>query len=118
MLGHNSIGWAFWPYKKMQAASAPVSYAPPVGWNQIVTYARLPHGDGSVKERMKERPPQALIDAALAELLENIQLQKCSTGRSVMLGHNSIGWAFWPYKKMQAASTHAGYIHALLPGAP
>jgi len=45
-----------------------------------------------VKERIKERPPQALIDAALAELLENIQLQKCST--------------------------HAGYIHALLPGAP
>ena len=92
LLDHNSIGWAFWPYKKMQAAPAPVSYAPPVGWNQIVAYARLPHGDGSVKERMKERPPQALIDAALAELLENIQLQKCST--------------------------HAGYIHALLPGAP
>ena len=92
LLDHNSIGWAFWPYKKMQAASAPVSYAPPVGWNQIVAYARLPHGDGSVKERIKERPPQALIDAALAELLENIQLQKCST--------------------------HAGYIHALLPGAP
>jgi len=92
LLDSNSIGWAFWPYKKMQAASAPVSFAPPAGWDQIVAYAKLPRGDGSVKERLKERPPQMVIDAALAGLLENIELEKCIV--------------------------NAGYIHALLPDAP
>jgi endoglucanase len=92
LLDSNSIGWAFWPYKKMQATSAPVSFAPPNGWDQIVAYAKLPRGDGNVKERMGKRPPQALIDAAIGELLNNIEFQKCSV--------------------------NAGYIHALLPNAP
>jgi endoglucanase len=92
LLDHNTIGWAFWPYKKMQVTSAPVSVIPPIGWDQIVAYAKLPRGDGSVKERMKQRPPQEVIDAAMAELLENIQLRKCTA--------------------------NAGYIHALLPSAP
>jgi endoglucanase len=92
LLDKNSIGWAFWPYKKMQAASAPVSFAAPAGWDKIVAFAKLPRGDGSVKERLKERPAQAVIDAVLAELLENIEIQKCSV--------------------------NTGYIHALLPEAP
>lgn len=92
LLDKNSIGWAFWPYKKMQTASAPVTIMPPTGWDQIVAYAKLPHGDGSVKGRIKERPPQVVIDAALAELLTNIELAKCRV--------------------------NAGYIHALLPDAP
>jgi aryl-phospho-beta-D-glucosidase BglC (GH1 family) len=92
LLDTNSIGWAFWPYKKMQVTSAPVSFAPPAGWDQIVAYAKLPRGDGSVKERLKERPPQTVIDAALAGLLENIEFEKCTV--------------------------NAGYIHALLPDAP
>ncbi len=92
LLDTNSIGWAFWPYKKMQAASAPVSFMPPAGWDQIVAYAKLPRGDGSVKGRLKDRPSQAVIDAAVAELLENIRLEKCTV--------------------------NAGYIHALLPDAP
>jgi aryl-phospho-beta-D-glucosidase BglC (GH1 family) len=92
LLDSNSIGWAFWPYKKMQVASAPVSFSPPEGWDQIVAYAKLPRGDGSVKARLSSRPAQAVIDAALAELLDNIRLEKCTV--------------------------NSGYIHALLPGAP
>jgi hypothetical protein len=80
LLESNSIGWAFWPYKKMQAASAPVpvSFAPPTGWDQIVEYAKLPRGDGSAKARLSARPAQPVIDAALAELLDNIRLEKCT----------------------------------------
>jgi endoglucanase len=91
LLERNDIGWAFWPYKKMQAASAPVSFQPPSGWDQIVAYAKLPRGDAQAKQRIKDRPPQAVIDAAFTELLQNIVLQKCTV--------------------------NAGYIHALLPGA-
>jgi endoglucanase len=92
LLESNSIGWAFWPYKKMEVTSAPVSFTRPAGWDQIVAYAKLPRGDGSVKQRMTQRPKQEVIDAALAEFLENIQFSKCSV--------------------------NAGYIHALLPEAP
>ncbi len=89
LLETNRIGWAFWPYKKLQAKSAPVTITPPANWDQIVAYAKLPRGDGGVKERMKQRPPQPIIDAALAELLDNIQFAKCTP--------------------------NSGYIHALLP---
>jgi aryl-phospho-beta-D-glucosidase BglC (GH1 family) len=92
LLDKNSIGWAFWPYKKMEAASALVSVKPPADWDQIVAFAKLPRGDGNVKERVPHRPSQATIDSALAELLENIQFAKCRV--------------------------NAGYIHALLPEAP
>ena len=93
LLEKNNIGWAFWPYKKMQAASALVSYAPPAHWDEIVAFAKLPRGDGAdeVKARLKIRPPQATINAALAELLENIRFANCHV--------------------------NPGYIHALLPGA-
>jgi hypothetical protein len=91
LLEKNDIGWAFWPYKKMQATSAPVSIAPPAHWDDIVAFAKLPRGDGSVKERLASRPPQATIDATLAELLDNIKFAKCQV--------------------------NAGYIHAMLPEA-
>ena len=92
LLDRNSIGWSFWPYKKMQATSALVSFPPPAGWDQIMAFAKLPRGDGSVKARIAQRPPQSVIDAALAEFLENIEFRKCTV--------------------------NAGYIHALLPDAP
>lgn len=92
LLDQNAIGWAFWPYKKMQATSAPVSFAPPAGWDQIVAYAKLSRGDGNVKQRIQQRPPQPVIDAAFATLLNNIEFHHCTV--------------------------NAGYIHALLPEAP
>jgi len=89
LLEKNGIGWAFWPYKKMDATSSPVSFARPAGWDQIVAFAKLPRGDGAVKGRLGQRPPQDVIDAALAELLENVQFAKCRV--------------------------NAGYVRALLP---
>lgn len=77
LLESNDIGWAFWPYKKMQATSAVVTITPPAGWDQIVAFAKLPRGLGEVKERLTARPPQSVIDRAFAGLLENIQLQHC-----------------------------------------
>jgi cellulase (glycosyl hydrolase family 5) len=76
-LEKNNIGWAFWPYKKMQKPSAVVSVIPPADWDKIVEFAKLPRGTGHVEERLKTRPEQETITRALAELLESVRLQKC-----------------------------------------
>jgi len=77
LLEKNDIGWAFWPYKKMEKTSAVVTITPPEGWDQIVTFAKLPRGMGHVEERLKARPAQEVIDRAFAGVLENIQLKHC-----------------------------------------
>jgi len=76
-LEKNNIGWAFWPYKKMQKPTAIVSIIPPADWSKIVDFAKLPRGTGHVEDRLKARPDQETINHAFAELLENIRLQKC-----------------------------------------
>jgi hypothetical protein len=76
-LEKNNIGWAFWPYKKMEKASAVVSIVPPADWGKIVEFAKLPRGTGHVEDRLKLRPEQETINRAFSELLENIRLEKC-----------------------------------------
>jgi len=76
-LEKNNIGWAFWPYKKMEKSSAVVSIIPPADWPAIVEFAKLPRGTAKVEERLKARPEQETITRAFAELLESIRLQKC-----------------------------------------
>lgn len=94
LLEKNDIGWAFWPYKKMNAPSSPMTYAAPQGWDQIVAYAKLAHtgGDAGAKQRITSRPSQELIDKAMQQLLTNIQFAH--------------------------STENPGYVHALLPDAP
>ena len=77
MLEKNDVGWAFWPYKKMDATSSPVSFARPVHWDEIVTYAALPGGTGAAEERMKKRPAAEHMRAAMADLLEKVKWENC-----------------------------------------
>ena len=77
LLEKNQIGWAFWPYKKMDATSSPVSFARPVYWDEIVAYGKLAGGTGDTEKRIAKRPPQEHINAAFEELLNNIQWSKC-----------------------------------------
>src|SRR5256712_11526830 len=76
-LERSNIGWAFWPYKKMEKSSAVVSIIPPADWAKIVKFAKLPRGTAHVEERLKARPEQETITRAFADLLENIRRQKC-----------------------------------------
>jgi len=76
-LEKNNIGWAFWPYKKMEKPSSVVSIIPPADWQAIVDFAKLPRGIGQVQDRLKARPDQETITRAFADLLENVRLQKC-----------------------------------------
>ena len=78
LLEKNDIGWAFWPYKKMEKASAVVSVTPPADWAKIVEFAKLPRGTGHVEERLKARPDQETINRAFAQLLENVRLERCA----------------------------------------
>ena len=76
-LEKNDIGWAFWPYKKMEKTSAVVSIIPPADWARSVDFAKLPRGTAHVEERLKARPEQETITRAFAQLLESIRWQKC-----------------------------------------
>ncbi len=77
LLEKNQIGWAFWPYKKMDSPRGIVLFAPPQYWDEVVAYAKLPGGTGEVEKHLAKRPAQEHINAAFAELLENIQFNKC-----------------------------------------
>src|SRR6266850_8477216 len=76
-LEKNNIGWAFWPYKKMEKSSAVVSIIPPADWGKMVEFAKLPRGTAHVEERLKARPEQETITRAFAEVVESVHLQKC-----------------------------------------
>ncbi len=79
MLEQNEVGWTFWPYKKMDATSSPVSFARPMHWDEIVNYAALPGGMGAAEDKMKKRPPADRSRAAVADLLQKIKLENCRT---------------------------------------
>src|ERR1700733_7894393 len=89
VLEKNDIGWAFWPYKKMQATTSVVSFRAPETWDSIVQFAKLPRATSEEAPRLKVRPEQSVIDSALASILKNIQFRECTENK--------------------------GYIHALLP---
>jgi endoglucanase len=76
-LEKNNIGWAFWPYKKMEKPSAVVSIIPPADWEKIVEFAKLPRGTANVEARLKARPDQETVARAFAGFLESVRLQNC-----------------------------------------
>lgn len=73
VLEKNDIGWCFWPYKKMDAPTAPVTFDQPEHWLEIVAYSKLFNGVAHTKDRIKNRPSQEVIDRAITSLLENIR---------------------------------------------
>jgi len=92
LVEQNNIGWAFWPYKKMASHAAIETVTRPADWDAIVAYTKLPAGVAQHATNLKERPEQAVIDRAFADLLQNIQLAHCTT--------------------------NMGYLRALLPTTP
>ena len=88
VLEKNNIGWAFWPYKKMQATTSVVSFAAPEGWASIVQFSKLPRATSEEAPRLKQRPEQTVIDGSLAGFLKNVSFPECTPNQ--------------------------GYIHALL----
>jgi hypothetical protein len=63
----NNVGWAFWPWKKMDTANTPYSVQSPEGWDAIVAYSRGGH----------EKPAAAEAQKSFDGLLRNIRLENC-----------------------------------------
>ena len=78
LLEKNNIGWCFWPYKKMQSTSAPVTFKRPRYWDEIVAFAQTRAGLGDAEKQIARRPPMDHIRAAFADLLENILFNNCT----------------------------------------
>jgi aryl-phospho-beta-D-glucosidase BglC (GH1 family) len=71
----NGIGWAFWPYKKMDATSSVVSFARPAGWDRVVVFAAANPYDYDAGRPLRPVPAEAR--AILQELLANVTLDRC-----------------------------------------
>lgn len=73
LLEANNIGWAFWPYKKIDSSSSVVSVPKTEAWDAIVAFANNPRT--SLKDIRTIRPPSQVINAALDDLLANIRFE-------------------------------------------
>ena len=82
LLEKNEISWCFWPYKKVDATSSPVSINKPAEWDAIVAFADHPRT--TYEDVRKNRPPKEKVRAALAGLLENMKLQNCRTNEGYL----------------------------------
>ena len=76
-LESNDIGWCFWPYKKMEKPSCPVSFKKPANWDAVMALAAMPGGTGEAEKRIAARPSLEDSSKALQELLENIRFENC-----------------------------------------
>jgi endoglucanase len=75
LLDDNEISWTFWPYKKMQATSAPMTFAQPEHWDAIVAYAAHQFGMGDTEKAVAARPSLEDSRAAFHELLVKIRFE-------------------------------------------
>jgi len=79
VLEKNQVGWAFWPYKKLNSGSSFVQWFKPPYWDEIVAYGKVPGGSGDTEKRVAVRPSIEHARAAFAGLLEQIRLENCAT---------------------------------------
>jgi len=78
----NDIGWCFWPYKKMEKPSCPVSFSKPAHWDSIMALAAMPSGTGNAEKRIAARPTPEDSRLALHQLLQNIRFENCRVNAS------------------------------------
>lgn len=90
LLDKNEISWTFWPYKKMDATSSPVTFSRPVHWDEIVTYAARHGWMGDTEKSIEVRPSLEDCHEAFADLLMKIRFdnEKVNSGYLKALGAN------------------------------
>jgi len=77
LLEKDEVGWAFWPYKKVEKASAFVSWLKPVYWDDIVAFAKTRGSTGDSEKQIAARPSLEHSRAALEDLLQKVQFRNC-----------------------------------------
>lgn len=90
LLDQNEISWTFWPYKKMDATSSPVTFSKPVHWDEIVTYAARHGWMGDTEHSIEVRPSLEDCREAFGDLLVKIRFdnEKVNSGYLKALGAN------------------------------
>ncbi len=84
VLEKNEVGWCYWPYKKMEKTSCPVSIAKPAHWDEIIAFARMPTGTGMAEKRIAERPSLEHSREALNDFLDKIQFSACTINKGYL----------------------------------
>jgi aryl-phospho-beta-D-glucosidase BglC (GH1 family) len=82
LLETNNIGWCFWPYKKLDATSCPVSIALPSDWDAIVDFAEGPRL--TFEDVRKHRPAKEKVQKALGDYLERIKFDNCRVNQGYL----------------------------------
>lgn len=75
LLEQHEIGWAFWPYKRLDAASSVVSVPLTPEWEAVSAFAREPVA--TIEHVRARRPGKAVVAKALNDYINNIKLQNC-----------------------------------------
>ncbi len=76
LLDRNHVGWAFWPYKKMESPACVIQFARPADYGLIMQYAGAPRA--AFVEIRKARPEsREAVKKALDELLFNCRFENC-----------------------------------------
>ena len=75
VLDDDEISWTFWPYKKMEADSAPVTFSRPAHWDEIVAYAARHAGMGDTEKSVAVRPSLEDSKAAFDDLLVKVRFE-------------------------------------------
>jgi len=84
LLDENQISWTFWPYKKMEAKSAPVTFAKPEHWDEIVAYAARHAGMGDTEKSVAVRPSLDDSRRAFEDLLTKIRFENAAPNESYL----------------------------------
>ena len=75
LLDEHSIGWHFWPYKKMDNTRGPVNFNRPEHYDLILDYAE---SDRSTYKNIRENRPDIMkVKSALKDFLEQCKFENC-----------------------------------------
>jgi len=82
LLERNRIGWCFWPYKKLDAASCVVSIKKPADWDAVAAFADHPRT--TFEDVRKNRPPREQVERALRDYLEQVKFRNCKVNEGYL----------------------------------
>ena len=72
-LEDNHVGWCYWPYKKMDAASSVVTFDRPEHWDRVIALGKMAPGTGNAEKRIAARPSPEEAQAIFDDLLKKVQ---------------------------------------------
>ena len=82
LLESEGVGWAFWPYKKVDSSRGPVRIPAPDGWDAVVAFADHPRS--TYEEIRAAHPGVAASREVLHRYLDVLSLGRCEVQNSYL----------------------------------